>query len=146
MVKILQANCGRGRDSTFLALEKGVERGANLVVIQEPYQSKEEEYQISHPAVRLVRGKRVMTGVRVNTMVTVDELGDCGGQGDIQAIDITNKRGVKVRIVNVYDQTLQENNHRPSIRPAREGRWDEMIAKGNVVVCGDFNAHSVKGT
>jgi hypothetical protein len=55
-----------------------------------------------------------MTGVRVDTMVTVDELGDFGGQGDIQAFDITNKRGVQVRIVNVYDQTLQENNHRSS--------------------------------
>jgi endonuclease/exonuclease/phosphatase family metal-dependent hydrolase len=72
----------------------------------------------------------------------VDELGDFGGRGDIQTFDVTNKRGIKVRIVNVYDQTLQENNNRPSARPARQAQWDEMIAKGNVVVCGDFNAHS----
>jgi endonuclease/exonuclease/phosphatase family metal-dependent hydrolase len=83
-----------------------------------------------------------MTGVRVDTMVTVDELGDFGGQGDIQTFDITNKRGVQLRIVNVYDQTLQKNNNRASTQPAREARWDEMITMGNVVVCGDFNAHS----
>jgi hypothetical protein len=46
--------------------------------------------------------------------VVVNELGDIGGRGDIQAFDITNKIGVKVRIVNVYDQTLQKDNNRPS--------------------------------
>jgi hypothetical protein len=108
MVKVLQANCGKAKDSTFLALEKGVERGADLVVMQEPYQGKgkEEEYQISHPAFRLIRGNRTMTAVRVDTTVVVDELGDSGGRWDIQAFDVTNKTGVKVRNVNVYDQTL----------------------------------------
>jgi hypothetical protein len=68
-----------------------VERGADLVVIQEAYRSKEEEYQIIHLAVRLIRANRVMTGVRVDTIVTVDELGDLRSQGDIQAFDINNK-------------------------------------------------------
>jgi hypothetical protein len=142
MVKILHANCGKGKDSTFLALEKGVERGADLVVIQDPYQSKEEEYQIIHPAFRFIRGKTVMAEVRVDMMVTVDKLRDFGMQGSIQAFNITNRRGVQVRIVDVYDQTLQENNNRSSTRPARQARSDDLITKGNVVVCGDFIAHS----
>jgi hypothetical protein len=83
-----------------------------------------------------------MTAVRVDTTVEVDELGDYGGQGDVQAIDIIDTKGVKVRIVNVYDQKLQENNNRPSDRLARAARWGEIINKENVVVCGDFNAHS----
>jgi hypothetical protein len=62
-VKVRQANCGKAKDSTFLAVEKCVERGADLVVIQELYQGTEEEYQISHSAFRLIRGKRTMTAV-----------------------------------------------------------------------------------
>ncbi|KAF8542555.1 hypothetical protein BDD12DRAFT_876209 [Trichophaea hybrida] len=75
-------------------------------------------------------------------MVTVNEVGDFGGMGDIQVFDITNKRVAKIRIITVYNQTLQEHNNRPSTRPAREARWDEMIAEGNMVVRGDFNGDS----
>jgi hypothetical protein len=42
----------------------------------------------------------------VDTTVVVDKFGDFGCKGDIQAFDVINKRGVMVKIINVYGQTL----------------------------------------
>jgi hypothetical protein len=57
MVKIQQANCATGKNSILLALEKGVEQGADLVVIQKPHKSKLEEYQIFHLAFKFIKRK-----------------------------------------------------------------------------------------
>jgi hypothetical protein len=83
-----------------------------------------------------------MAAVRIDTAIQIDELGDFGGQGDVQVFRLTNKKGVNVTVFNAYDQTLQENNVRDSTRRARNANWKEILAARNVVVCGDINAHS----
>jgi hypothetical protein len=56
MVKILQQNCARSREGTLLAVEKGIERGADLVVMQEAYQERGDQYRTSHAGYKFVRG------------------------------------------------------------------------------------------
>jgi hypothetical protein len=43
MVKVLQQNCVKSREGTLLAIEKGIERGADLEVMQEVYQGRGDE-------------------------------------------------------------------------------------------------------
>jgi hypothetical protein len=142
MVIVLQQNCAGSKEGTVLAIEKGLEREADLVVMQEAYQGKGEEYRTSHPGFKFVRGGRVMTAIRIDTQVEVDEVGGLGGDGDVQAFDIVDKKGKKVRLVNVYDQLYQKDNTRSTTRPARSADWEKIMNARNVVLCGDWNAHS----
>jgi endonuclease/exonuclease/phosphatase family metal-dependent hydrolase len=110
--------------------------------MQEAYQGRGEDYQTSHPGNRFIRNTRTRSAVRVDTIIHIDELEDFGGQGDVQVFEITDKKGVKVRIVNVYDQLLQQNNARSLTRDARRADWNSIVSTPNMVICGDFNTHS----
>ena len=54
-MKCIVTSCGRRYDATMMALEKGIVWGADVVMMQEPYEER-EGFNISHPGYRLVRG------------------------------------------------------------------------------------------
>jgi hypothetical protein len=74
------------------------------------------------------------------TCSTEDRLAE-GMEGNVQVLSI-GKRGYvgrEVRIVNVYDQNRTPDDHE---RPARHADWDAILADAEVILAGDFNAHS----
>jgi len=140
MVKCIMHNCGRGYDVTMIVLEKGIVWGADVVMMQEQVVEK-ERYNISHPGYRLVRGGRTMTAIRKDTHLDFSEV-DMGGDGDVQVFDIKYPSGRKMRLVNVYDQQRQVERVRSQGRPAQMARWTEIMGRTNILLGGDWNAHS----
>jgi hypothetical protein len=65
-----------------------------------------------------------------------------GGEGDVQVFDIKYPSGRKMRLVNVYDQLRQEGGVRSQGRPAQTARWREIMGQNNILLGGDWNAHS----
>jgi hypothetical protein len=55
MVTVLQQNSVKSWEGTLLAIEKGIEKGADLVVMQEAYQGRGDEYRTSHLRYKFVR-------------------------------------------------------------------------------------------
>lgn len=125
-----------------LGSEKGIESGADLIVLQEAYEGSGCVYQMSHPGYILIREERTMLAVGVDTSIQMDDLGESRGKGDVQVFEVTDKIGVEVTVLNVYNQTCQSDNERTSTRPAKGPRRDELLSAKNVVICGDFNTHS----
>jgi len=140
MLKCIMHNCGRGYDATMMALEKGIVWGADVVMMQEQVVEK-EGYNISHPGYRLVRGGRTMTAIRRDTHLEFSEV-DMGGDGDVQVFDIKYPSGREMRLVNVYDQLRQEGGVRSQGRPAQTARWRDIMGRNNILIGGDWNAHS----
>jgi len=121
-------------------LETGIVWGADVVMMQEPYEER-EGYNISHPGYRLIRGGRTMTAIRRDTHLEFSEV-DKGGDGDVHVFDIRYPSGRKMRLVNVYDQRKQEGGVRSQGRPAQTARWSEIMEQEKILLGGDWNAHS----
>ena len=93
-MKCIMHNCGRGYDATMMVLEKGTVWGADVVMMQEPYEAR-EGYDIGHPEYRFVRGGQTMTVLRRDTHLEFSEV-DIGGDGDVQVFDIKYPSGRKM--------------------------------------------------
>jgi hypothetical protein len=110
-----------------LGSEKGIESGADLIVLQEAYEGSGCVYQMSHPGYILIREERTMLAVGVDTSIQMDDLGESRGKGDVQVFEVTDKIGVEVTVLNVYNQTCQSDNERTSTRPAIGAWWEELL-------------------
>jgi len=139
-VKFIMHNCGRGYDAIMMVLEKGIVWGADVVMMQEPYEER-EGYNISHPGYRLVRGGQTMTAMRSNTYLEFSEV-DKGGDGYVLVFDIKYPSGRKMRLVNVYNQLRQECGVRSQGRPAQTARWSKIMEQEKILLGRDWNAHS----
>jgi hypothetical protein len=67
----------------------------------------------------------------------IDGVGDLDVEGDVQTFNITNKRGLNVRLDNDYNQLQQMNNIQWATRPVRSANWKKIMEERNVKLCGD---------
>ena len=82
-----------------------------------------------------------MTTIRRDTHLEYSEV-DKGGDGDVQVFDIRYPMGRTMRLVNVYDQLRQEGGVRSRGRSAQTARLIEIMEQENILLGGDWNAHS----
>ncbi len=66
---IIQHNCGRGYESTVMALETALNIGAGIVMLQEPFLGNRE---LSHSTFKLYWPQGDRTAIRVMTVVRRD--------------------------------------------------------------------------
>ena len=67
---------------------------------------------------------------------------DNGGDRDVQVFDIQNSSGRKMRLVNVYDQLRHEGGVRSQGRSAQTARLRVIMEQDQMLLGGDWNAHS----
>ena len=139
LLKVLQHNVGRSGDALHCLLETAVERGTDLVLIQEP----PARLRYAHPEFDLIwTTGRTLEARRKDSEWTFSIEDDLTkeSEGDVQAIavGVRGKAGKVLRIVNAYFQKVGCEGRR---RPAGGAQWDELVGK-ECILAGDFNAHS----
>jgi hypothetical protein len=107
-MRVVQHNCNRTKEAVEMVLATALERGAEVVIIQEPppermkqnkknknKKSKEEEegtrFQMRHPGYRIHRGRRAWTAVKRDLEGWVAERRtdlESGGEGDVVVMDL----------------------------------------------------------
>jgi len=102
-------------------------------LIQEPREGKDGT--VSHPGFRnIMKEKKVWIAVRAKCRI--DPVDVNGGEGYVQAVDITVNQQ-RIRVVNAYDQKMPRSNR----KAAEEINWSRLL-RGTCMVAGDMNAHS----
>jgi endonuclease/exonuclease/phosphatase (EEP) superfamily protein YafD len=123
------------------ALETGVERKADLVMLQEPPEER-GGIGISHSAYEIRKQKRVWTAVRKGSGLATDERTNLsrGTNDDVIVTDVKRRGEKMTRVINIYDQ----RDVRTRERQARKINWSRIIRQrgGGTILAGDFNAHS----
>ncbi|KAI5786092.1 Endonuclease/exonuclease/phosphatase [Pyronema domesticum] len=121
-------------------METGVRRKVDVILIQEPPMSetyRHPEYEYLRMGVGMMMARRVDSEWRFSMEDRLVQ----GAEGDVQVLSIGKRGyiGTEVCIVNVYNQkrTPEDNE-----RPARIADWDAILADAEVILVGDFNAHS----
>ena len=155
---IVQHNCGRGYESTVMALETALNIGAGTVILQVPFIGNRE---LSHSASNFYWPQGDRTAIKVVTTVRKDLLDKIVVEHrtdlvnhpyfvllEIRDLDQQTKRPErKTRVLNVYNNrvgqgcTWSENNSR--VRRALEDIEWEPIIRGRFLMAGDVNAHSL---
>jgi len=79
--------------------------------------------------------KKVWIAVSNEATCRIDPSGVNGGEGYVQAVDITVNQQ-KIRVVSVYDQKMPRSNR----KLAEEINWSRL-PRGRCIVAGDMNAH-----
>src|ERR1700712_5015671 len=129
---LLQHNCAAGGQVVEAVLQSAVELRAEIVLIQEPREGNDGT--VSHPGFRnILKEKKVWIAISNKAKCRVDPVDVNGGEGYVQAVDITIN-GKTIRVVNVYDQKVPHSNR----KPAEEINWSRLI-RGRCVVAGDMN-------
>ena len=154
---IVQHNCGRGYESTVMALETALSIGAGLVMLQEPFIGNRE---LVHSAFNFYWPQgdriamRVMTAVRKDLLdkIAVEHRTDLVNHPyfillEIRDLDQQSKRpGRKTRVLNAYDNRVGQGctwtGNIPRVRRALEDIKWESIIRGRFLMAGDINAHS----
>lgn len=133
---VIQQNCQRGEVCFYSTLETGIEKEADIVLLQE--QPVFSGY--SHPGYELYGGKRVMMAIRKGIAIKAVPRPDLGAEadGDVLVMDLISTKG-RLRLVNIYDQRVFENGQQITLRPARKVCWEKVI-EGSCILAGDFNA------
>jgi hypothetical protein len=139
------------------ALETGVDRKADFVLLQEPL-GEGGRIGISHPAYEIRKRKTVWTAVRKGSGLATDERTDLsrgakddvmvtdewtdlsrGANDDVMVTDVKRRGEKMTRIINVYDQRDVQTGE----RRARKLNWHRAIRqRGGKIIAGDMNAHS----
>jgi len=124
MIRAIQHNCARSYAWTMAALETGVDRKADLVLLQEPPGEK-GRIGISHPAYEIRKRKRVWTAVRKGSGLATDERTHLsrGANDDVMVTDVRRRGENMTRIINVYDQRDVQTGE----RRARKLNWHRAI-------------------
>jgi len=139
-------NCARGGQVLQAVLESAVQKGADLVLIQEPRGGMEKDSTRSHRSFRFIRGekgKAVKCWVAVNreSRCQVTELKDltrdCANYA--QALEVKPPSGPSIIIVNIYDRKLYGGSGE---RLAQRANWEAIARHNQVVIAGDMNVHS----
>jgi len=140
MIRAIQHNCARSYTWNIAALEMGVDRKADLVLLQEPPGEK-GRIRISHPAYEIRQRMRVWMAVRKGSGLATDKWTDLSrGANDDDMVTDVKRRGEKMTtIINVYDQRDVQTGE----RRARKLNWHRAIRQGGgTIMAGDMNAHS----
>jgi len=123
------------------ALETGVKRKADLVMLQKPPEERGGN-GIRHSAYEMRKRKRVWTAVSKGSRLATDERTDLSrGANDDVIVTEFKRRGEKMtRVIYIYDQ----RDMRTMERQARKIHWSRIIRQrgGGTILAGDFNAHS----
>ena len=123
-----------------------MQKGADLVLIQEPRGGMEKDSTRSHRSFRFIRGeegKAVKCWVAVNreSRCQVTELKDltrdCANYA--QALEVKPPSGPSIIIVNIYDRKLYGGSGE---RLAQRANWEAIARHNQVVIAGDMNVHS----
>jgi len=125
---------------TMAALETGVDRKADVVLLQEPPGEK-GRIGISHPPYEMKKRKTGWTAVRKGCGLDTDERTDLsrGANNDVMVTDVKRRGDKMPRIINVYDQ----RNIQTGERRARKVNWHRAIRQGGcTIIAGDRYAHS----
>ena len=141
----LQHNCARGGQDLEAVLETAVRMVADLVLIQEPRETKEKDSTRSHASFTFIRGEECLpancwiaenraSGCRVTELKVFTQ--EC--ENHTQVVEVAAPGVGPVVIVNVYDRHTTSE----SIRPAQKAAWGELARHRRVVIAGDMNAHS----
>ena len=140
MLEIIQHNCRRSGSSFATLMQVAVERGADLVLVQEPPVCQlftQQGYNI------LWTKGRVCTAIRKGqswSASLVDRLTREGG-GDVQVLEIRNSEGeLGARVANVYMAPIFGSTGRE--RPGEGIDWTGVLEDGKGIMGGDFNCHS----
>ena len=153
MALILQANVGTITEALHCVLETAKEKGADLVMIQEPpigrgeFAPRHTAFEIIWPRTTTGRPSRVATAGRIDSEWNFSEetrFTEAEAEGDVQVIRATrrDRTGVPFRLVNAYFQSVGRGG---GPRPAKRAQWDFLLEESSEVPCvvgGDFNAHS----
>ena len=154
---IIQHNCGRGYESTVMALETALTIKAGMVMLQEPFIGNRE---LSHSAFNFYwpQGERseirVVTAIRkdLTDKLVVENRTDLVNHPYFILLEIweldqqSKKPGRKTRALNVYDNRVGQgctwSGGNPCIRRAlQDVKWEPII-RGRFLMAGDVNAHS----
>jgi hypothetical protein len=123
------------------ALETGVERNADLLMLQEP-PAERGGIGISHLAYEIRKRQRVWTAVPKASGLASDKRTDLsrGANDDVIVTDVQRRGEKMMRVINIYDQ----RDVRTRERQARKTNWSRIIRQrgGGTILAGDFNAHS----
>ena len=144
MAHTLQQNVCRSPVAWVCLLETAQERGADLVLVQEP----PEDHRYSHPEFDLLWTEgRVMTARRKNSDWTVSTEDGLAREtrGDVQVLALGRRgyQGRVLRAVNAYFQVQDRNGvNSNNQRPAEKALWDDILTEDNCILAGDFNVHS----
>jgi len=143
---VLQRNCARGGQVLEVVLEMAVQKGADLVLIQEPCREREKDGTRSHPSFRFIRGKegeaaKCWVAINRESQCQVTELKDltrnCANYA--QALEVKPPSGASIIIVNVYDRGRQRGSGE---RLAQRANWEAITRYSQVIIVGDMIAHS----
>jgi len=151
---VVQHNCRKTYAVTIAILEIALERGAGVVCLQEPYIGPRE---ISHPGFTLYwpeaknrKDIRVAVAIKRDVLTSwiLEHRTDLINSTHIQCLDIWDthahaQEGTKIRrtrLVNIYDQRVQQENA-PSYRAIEKAQWSDIITR-RTILAGDFNARS----
>jgi hypothetical protein len=133
-MRVVQHNCNRMKEAVEMALATALERGAEVVIIQEPppermnknkknknKKSKAEEeeeirFQMRHPGYHIYRGRRAWTAVKRDLEGWVVERRtdlESGGEGDVVVMDFiplihVNKRASAVEGRHEEEETEEK--------------------------------------
>jgi len=127
-------------------LETAVQKGADLVLIQEPRGETEKDSTSSHHSFRFIRGKegeaaKCWVAINRESQCKVTELKDltrdCANY--TQALEVKPPSGASYIIVNVYDCGRQGGSRE---RLAQRANWEAITRHSQVIIAGDMNAHS----
>jgi len=124
----------------MVAVETGVERKADLVMLQEPPEGR-GGIGISHSLYEIRKRKRVWTAVRQASGLATDKRTDLsrGANDDVIVTDVQRGGEKMTRIINVHDQ----RDVRTGERLARKINCSRIIRqRGSTILAGDFNAPS----
>jgi hypothetical protein len=144
---VLQHNCNGTAVTTVAALEAAIERGAEVVCLQEPYVG--EKHTISHPGFQIrwpersKRDTRVVLAIRNDVLdrYVFEERTDLVDDPHVQCLDVwetVRRRKVRrTRLINIYNKA----------RVQRGGYTIDhvdlsQLIEGRTILAGDFNARS----
>jgi hypothetical protein len=154
---VVQHNCRKAYPVTIAALESGLQLGADLVCLQEPYIMRDfshSGYLIHWPEEGARKNARVAVAVRRDTLNKriIEARTDLINHPYFLVVDVwdlergSRKQVRRTRVVNCYDNWIgegqvwqgQEARRRRAIEDAD---WARLL-QGRCLVLGDFNAHS----
>jgi ribonuclease HI len=157
-MRIVQHNCRKNYAITIAALETGLNTGAEVVCLQEPYIHNEfnhGSFLLFWPEKGEQKNKRVLIAVRRELLnqANLEARTDLIDHPYFLALDIweldggpLRKQVRRTRIINCYDNWIGrgcvwQGDVVQRRRALEDVNWESML-QGRAILMGDFNAHS----
>ena len=142
-LKILQVNLNRSGPATESALQTAIELGADLIVVQEPWVTRDYTRSIAHQSFTQILPPG--NGLRPRTLVYVSKAlrplvslaTTSPNDPDLLVVDIQEGRSAKVQLINVYNEDDQAGEGPRTLERCLFRRQ----LSSNTLLLGDFNTH-----